>query len=100
VKRCKSEIIDLNLADHSGQLLKLPTINKCTLNSWYIRNRDFCTENVMKFRDAIASLSFSEIYTLNDTNEAYKSFYNTLYMFYDLCFPYIKIKIKAKKRLK
>lgn len=47
----------------------------------------------------ISALSFSEIYKMNDVNAAFNSFYEIFILFYNLCFPKIKVKT-TKKDLK
>jgi hypothetical protein len=99
IRLCKSDILDFNLSDHTAQLLSFPSNNKCNiLSSWRIRKRDMSKDNITKFCNAMENLTFSEIYKQTDVNLAYNTLYDTIHMFHELCFPYITVIIKSKKK--
>jgi hypothetical protein len=100
ISRGKSEVLDLNLSDHTAQLFTFSVCKCYTLSSWRVRRRDTNNDNVNKFCDAIGRLSFSDVYQQTNTNEAYNSFYEIVRTFYDLCFPHIFVNIKARKKPK
>ncbi|KAG7305187.1 hypothetical protein JYU34_009224 [Plutella xylostella] len=59
-----------------------------------------CKENIVKFKDSIANLNFSDIYNTHDPNKAYDSFLNIFMLLYNLCFPKLLIKINTKRKQK
>lgn len=63
------------------------------LETWNIKMRNFINENLMKFKDCLKSISFSDVYLIKDPNVAYKNFFELFQLFYNLCFP-----ITFKKR--
>lgn len=96
-QKCIHDIIDLNMSDHTAQILKIPVKRTCTINSWNITARDYSYDNLMKFRLCLYPLSFCEVYQADDPNVAYDSFIQTFRLFYDLCFPLINKIIKLKR---
>lgn len=95
---CKAEIIELALSDHTAQLLKCPIKKTCSLKYWFIYTRDYCKENLDKFRNCLSALTFNETLCADNANNAYDIFHDTFKLFYDLCFPTIKVKILATKK--
>lgn len=47
----------------------------------------------------MTALSFSDIYCIKNAKEAFTAFYNLFKLFYNLCFPIIKIKISNKIKI-
>ena len=86
ISRCKSEIIEFGMSDHTAQLLQCPVKKSCVIKSWRIRRRNYSTDNLSKFKNFINSLSFTDIYNTNDPNKAYNFFLDlflcfTIYVF-------------------
>ncbi|KAG6438989.1 hypothetical protein O3G_MSEX000387 [Manduca sexta] len=88
IKNCKSEVIELGLSDHTAQILKCPVTKTCLLKKWQIKRRDYCLENMEKFKNCLQNLTFSDIILCNDPNIAYDKFLDSFKCLYDLCFPY------------
>lgn len=61
--------------------------------NWYKRRRKYGTENIQKFCKCISALSFSDVIRLDNVSQAFCNFYNLICLFYDLCFPILKVKI-------
>lgn len=99
-KKCKSEVIEFSLSDHTAQLLKFPVNKIYLINKWKITRRDFNTEHLEKFRNYLKNLSFSEAYESNDANKAYNSFMDDFMLLYKLCFPHTTINIQVFKKPK
>lgn len=98
-KPCKTTVLEFALSDHTAQLLKFPIKKICAVDRWRIIRRDYCRENLIKFRNHLSSLTFSELYGTNDPNAAYNYFIELFTLLYDLCFPYVGITVKIKKKL-
>lgn len=68
--KCKADVVEFALSDHTGQILKCPVKRTFCLNYWYIKRRDFSTENMKKFRECLENTSFSDIYECDDPDRA------------------------------
>lgn len=99
-RNCKSQVLDIGLSDHTAQLLTYPVCRVCKIGSWTVSRRDFCCDNLSKFKLYMESLSFSEIYQTKNADNAFNLFFDTFVLFYDLCFPKIKLKLTIKRKPK
>lgn len=102
IRDARSALHYLALSDHEtaqSLTVNLETDNKVKdIHSfWFKTVRELSDENIIKFRDCLASLSFSEVYECHSTNNAFNCLHDTLILFYNLCFPIIKIKINNKQ---
>ncbi|XP_026746050.1 uncharacterized protein LOC113507390 [Trichoplusia ni] len=100
VRGCHGEIVEFAVSDHTAQLLKCPVKRTCLSSYWFCIRRDYSKENVIKFVNCLKNMCFSEVYEENDPIVAFNKFYDDFKLFYDLCFPDIKLKISTKKRPK
>lgn len=96
----KCELVELALSDHKSQILNCPVKKSCLFNYWFSFRRDYSQDNLIKFRECISQLSFSEVFETDDANSAFRAFYDTFKLFYDLCFPYLRVKNNTKMRPK
>lgn len=99
-RKCKSEISELSLSDHTAQIVQFPVKKTCSVPFWYTMKRDFSDNNIEKFKSAFDKLTFSDIYEISDPREAFTEFYNMFKLIFDLCFPLIKVKVNVLKRPK
>lgn len=97
--KVNADIHHLALSDHeTGQTLsfsvpkRLNIRQKCK-KQWFERRRDLCDDNVRKFIKCISSLSFSEVYEETDCNKSFEVFHDIFKLFYDLCFPIIRVRV-------
>lgn len=100
VKACKTEVAELALSDHTAQILKCPVQKTCCLKYWYTKRRDYSVENILKFKNHLKSLTFSEVYSTDDPNVAYNNFIETFKLLYELCFPMTYLKINTIRKTK
>ncbi|KAL0868710.1 hypothetical protein ABMA27_008153 [Loxostege sticticalis] len=99
IKEIHAEILNVGLSDHeTAQTVTLKGNKQKCCNSWFEYKRDYNVDNMKKFYDCITSLTFSEVFESDKFEEAFKSFYDLFCMFYDLCFPVIKVKINNRPR--
>ncbi|KAL0861132.1 hypothetical protein ABMA27_009630 [Loxostege sticticalis] len=97
VKNVKSELHYEGLSDHeTAQMVTLNVVKERALQFWFEHKRDYSKDNIKKFCDCLSSLSFSDVYGSHNFVEAFDNFYSTLLMFYNQCFPTIKVKITNK----
>lgn len=96
----RSQILDLDLSDHTAQVLKIPIKKVHKIDFWRTAKRDYAQEYLDRFRSYLEALSFCEIYGTSDPNVAYDSFTDTFKLLYDLCFPIKNITIRTKPRIK
>lgn len=61
--------------------------------------RDYNKDNITKFLNCLAALSFVEIYEETCCNKAFNTFHDLFTLFYKLCFPEILVK-KTNKPIK
>lgn len=99
IRNSKGEVVELGLSDHSAQILTCPVKKSFLLKSWYTYRRDYCTDNLNKFKESLASLSFQETYSSNCAKEAFNSFYDLFLLIYNLCFPVYKSKVRINRKL-
>lgn len=100
VSSCKTEVFEFALSDHTAQLFKCPVQKTCRIKHWYATRRDYSAENVLKFKNHLKNLTFSEIYNTDDPNLAYNNFIEIFKLLYDLCFPWKIIKINTIRKTK
>lgn len=100
VRGGRTEVLDLAISDHTAQIMNCPVKKACLLSHWYVKRRDMCMENIIKFNECLQNLSFNCVYMSNNANEAYNNFLDLFKLFYDLCFPLIRSKITATKKTK
>lgn len=95
ISNASSSILHLNLSDHdTAQMLSyLLKKNIYKTEKYFIYKRGYSDENVKKFNNAIKSLTFGEVYQEKDFNAAFDKFHELYTLFYNLCFPKIRIKI-------
>lgn len=98
--KCKSSILELALSDHTAQLLRCNVKKICLIKQWRIKRRDYNSENMKKFNNCIKNLAFSDMYATEDPNLAFNNFHELFLLFYNLCFPFKLITIKAHKKQK
>lgn len=97
---CQAEVVDLGLSDHTAQILKCNVKKTCKLKFWRIKRRDYCDENLKKFKEYLNQWKFTDLYTTDDPNEAYNRFLDIFLLLYELCFPLKYIKISCEKRVR
>ncbi|XP_072933417.1 uncharacterized protein [Epargyreus clarus] len=98
IPHAQGETLNLNLSDHNtGQLLTVPIQTKKYIPyAQYIKRRDFNKDNMLKFHECISQLSWSEVYDESNADQAFDRFHDLFTLFYNLCFPIKKIKLKPK----
>lgn len=99
-KQCKTEVLEFGLSDHTAQLIKLPIKKLFKFKYWYKTERDYCKENIDKFKMCLNNFSFSEIYAITDVDNAYTYFIDNFKLFYNLCFPQKSIMMKVNYKSK
>lgn len=92
----------LELSDHNtAQTIEIPVENKPNLlTHYFVKKRDFNPEYINKFCECLQSLSWSDIYMESDANKAFNAFHEVYTLFYNLCFPVRKIRIKPNRKNK
>ncbi|KAI5638092.1 reverse transcriptase (RNA-dependent DNA polymerase) domain-containing protein [Phthorimaea operculella] len=100
IRGCKGEVFEFAVSDHTAQLLRCPIKKTCIFKYWYSFIRDLSRDNMNKFGECLASLSFSEVYEEKDGNRAFNKFYDLFIIFYELCFPNVRVKQFIEKRPK
>lgn len=98
--KCTSEVVDFAMSDHSSIILKIQVSKTCKLNYWRTQKRDYSRENLVKFKNYLASLSFSDVYSENNPNEAYDNFVDVFLLLYNQCFPMKWVKIRSEGKIK
>lgn len=90
----------LALSDHeTAQTLSFETkvkLSDLKPQTWFEERRDFNDDNVIKFQECMSSLFFTDILLETDVNKAFNEFHDILLLFFNLCFPKIKVKITKK----
>lgn len=95
IKDAKGEVHELGLSDHNtGQTLSIKTkAKKIVTQQWFVFKRDLCRDNMKKFNYYLSNMSFSEILAETNVNKAFSLFHDDIRLFFNLCFPLIKVKI-------
>lgn len=96
----KGKIHELHLSDHNtGQSLTFPVTKKNVFSDyWYIESRNYCNENISKFKNFLFALSWSDVLSENNLNRAFSKFYDNFQFLYNLCFPINTIKINSNSK--
>lgn len=97
LRGCKGRVIEFGLSDHTSQLLQVPVKKTCRIKAWTVKKRKFSPENLNRLATHMQCLTFSEMYAMDDCNEAYNTFLNDFLMIYNLCFPLEDVKVKSTK---
>ncbi|CAK1593695.1 unnamed protein product [Parnassius mnemosyne] len=97
IKGCSSKVLHLGLSDHSAQYINVPCNQGYIEKYWYVHRRN---ENkyLIIFLKYLSQLSFSEVFSYRDVNQAYNTFISLFKLLYDLCIPVEKVRISFKKR--
>lgn len=97
IPEAAGSLLPLWLSDHeTAQLLNFQVHSKKIIpKSIFMFKRSYTHENIEKFKNCLSSLSFSEVYLDTDMNKAFNKFYELFCLFYELCFPVMKIKTKT-----
>ena len=80
-----------DISDHYFNFLQLP-LTKSKQKPISISKRNFSTENVTNFKNALGGLGWNNVLTANDVDEAFEAFWNDFSTIYDLHFPIINVK--------
>lgn len=102
IPNANATVMPLHLSDHdTAQMLSFPLkhkIQKQTTYSFY--KRDYSLNNIQKFKECLRNVSWSEVYDEKDLNMAFNSFHELLGLFYNLCFPKLKMKVNTNSKKK
>lgn len=88
----------LGLSRHAAQTFTTEAGKQPRITHWSEYRRDFSTENMNKFISCMSSLSFSEVMADNNFESAFYNFHELLTLFFELCFPKIKMKRNIKRK--
>lgn len=81
-------------------MMKIKVNKTSQIKSWKTLKRDVNQENLIKFRSHLESLSFSDVYNIEDANKAYDNFLDIFLLLHDLCFPCKLVTVKSEKKIK
>lgn len=95
IKNATASVLPLYLSDHdTAQILSFPVDqSKFVPKSHFVFKKSYSYENITKFKECLSNLSWLDVYNENDLNTAFENFHNILCLFYELCFPTIKVKV-------
>jgi exonuclease III len=98
---CTPNTYELDLSDHETcQVLScnvhINSKHKARPQLWHDMRRDFSKDNMRKFNECMSAIAFTDILNETDTNTAFNAFHELVILFYNLCFPWIKIIRKNK----
>lgn len=97
IKGSKYAVLDLGLSDHTAEVIKDPVKITCSIKHCYTLKRDYCQANLTEFFNSLHNHGFSEVYLIDNPEEAFSRFFDLFVHFYDLCFPLRKVKITLRK---
>lgn len=102
IKDAVGSVLPLLLSDHdTAQLLSFTVAeNKNTPKSYTICRRDYCCENILKLKECLSSISWSNVYSERNLNDAFQEFHELFCLFYSLCFPVMKKQISGIHKFK
>lgn len=86
IENASASVLHLGLSDHETNKKQKPRVH-------YIFKRDYSIENIMKFKNCMHQLSFNEVLMESNMDKAFEAFHDILLLFYNLCFPKVKMKI-------
>ena len=65
-------------------------------NTQHKYKRSYNEENIKAFNQRLLSVNWDEVKNCDDPNEAYKQFFNIFNSIYDIYFPKVSVRLKAK----
>jgi hypothetical protein len=99
VKKVEARTHSLYLSDHdTAQTLTFNVKKSHSFITWVESKRDYCNDNMRKFRQCLAAMSFSDVLKANDLQDAFTLFYDLVCLFFNLCFPMIKVKVTNRRK--
>lgn len=101
IRNAVGSILPLSLSDHdTAQVLTFSIKRKNVIPSIIFNfERSYSIENIDKFKTCIGNLSFAEVYTEKNPNEAFNIFYDWFCLLYKLCFPICKVRLNMNCKL-
>lgn len=90
------EIHKLGLSDHdTAQSVTFDVVSSTHLPKyWYCKKREYSPENISKFIGCLKIITWKNVIEDGDMSKAFNTFFEDFKLFYDLCFPISKIKVK------
>lgn len=100
ISNATSTVLPLHLSDHdTAQMLSFPIKNKSLkLAAYYVFKRDYSIDNIRKFKECLQSLTWADICLNTDSNSAFNEFHDLLCLFYNLCFPKVRVKVNSNNK--
>ena len=83
-----------NISDHLPIFTLLLDQNKDLNKTSWLSFRDKSANNVAKFKDRLANVTWDELSEYNDPNCVYRCFLDKFTAIYNNCFPFKKVKVK------
>lgn len=95
IDKATASVLPLHLSDHNtAQMLSFPIKCKDLKPAFhYVYVRDYSLENINKFQECLASLSWTNVYAETDFNHAFNEFHELFCLLYKLCFPKVKKRV-------
>lgn len=100
IRGCRAYVKELALSDHKAQILTCPVKITPKFNHWFAIRRDYSSDNIIKFVNCISVLSFSDSFQTDDANRAFDCFLEEFQLYYNLCFPKIRVKFNVNVKPK
>lgn len=95
-----AEITELALSDHTAQIFQCPIKKSYSIKYWFKTLRDYSEDNIAKFIECLQNLTFTDVYINSDPEEAFNAFHDMFSLFYELCFPFVKVRVQIAKNTK
>lgn len=90
-------IIDkTKISNHYCQIIHFKT--DLPIKQKFGKKRYFTSSNINRFKEYLFSENWSDVFMANDANSIYNNFEKTFKYFFNLCFPLVTFRIKAKKK--
>lgn len=101
IHQASANVLPLHLSDHeTAQMLSFPLQIQSRETIYYIYKRDYSINNTLKFKECLQNLFWTDVYMDNDANTAFNSFHDLICLFYNLCFPKVRVKINTNNKIK
>ena len=89
-------VFESDISDHFSQILDINNNTYAKIS--YARKRFYTESNIARFKEALSSERWHEVYRSPDVNTKYKIFYDTLYYHFDISFPLTTSRARSCER--
>jgi len=90
-----TDVVDLGLSDHLAQIVEINIGNRSRKTKTTVR-RQFTQTNIDEFTYLLSKETWNDVYNRVDVNSSVEAFLDTFLHWYEVAFPFKRVKLKEK----